>query len=101
MADNIRRYQNNTHPFKATINKDGDYSLAGMTVEMVFKIGNNPTHNLAGDIQDEANGVVWFVPTVASVADKGVGQYEINVDDGTYEVTYLSDDIEILKRVGS
>ena len=99
MGKNIRRYQGNNYPFKATISKSGDFSLVGMTVEMVFKIGNNVTHTLAGTVVDAAAGKVEFIPTPESVAEAGVGFYDINVDDGTYSITYQHDDIELLKRV--
>ena len=101
MADNIRRFVGNDLPFKATISKDGDFNIAGTTVTMSFQIGNNATHSLLGNIQDAAAGTVWFMPTAAAVADKGVGKYEIKVDDGTYEVTYAFENIEFIQGVTS
>lgn len=101
MADNIQRYVGNDLPFFATISKDGDFSLAGMTVTMSFKIGNGAVHTLDGTITDSVNGKVSFIPTVASVADKGLGNYEIKVHDGTYETTYVYEEIEFIQGVTS
>ena len=99
MGKNIRRYQGNDYPFRATITFNGETSLTGKTVTMSFKIGNNAKHTLSGTITDEAKGKVMFIPTVASVEDVGVGVYDIDVNDGTYTATYLSEDIEILEGV--
>ena len=101
MAENIRRFVGNTHDFSATISRNDDFSLAGKTVTMSFKIGKNQIHTLAGVITDEANGKVTFKPTEASVADAGVGSYEIKVDDATDEVTYAVENIEFVQGVTS
>ncbi len=99
MAGNIRRFVGNDYPFKATISKDGDFSLAGKTVTMSFQIGNGLVHTLVGNITDSINGKVEFVPTADSVSTEGVGKYEIKVDDGTYETTYVVEDIEFIAGV--
>ena len=101
MSDNIRRFVGNDYLFKATISKNGDFSLVGMTVTMSFKIGNGDVHTLAGNIINAAEGKVEFTPTEASVADVGVGQYEIKVNDGSYDITYVVEDIEFLQGVTS
>ena len=101
MSDNIRRFVGNDYLFKATISKDGDFSLAGMTVTMSFRIGKGSVHTLDGTITNSTEGKVTFEPTPESVADVGVGQYEIKVNDGTYSTTYVVEDIEFLKGVTS
>ncbi len=100
MAEIIRRYVGNDYPIKATISKNGDFSLTDKTVIMTFKIGNGTLRVLPGTITDVNAGKVWFYPTAESVADVGVGVYKIDVNDGSYDTTYLKDDIEFLAGVG-
>ena len=99
MAENIMRYVGNEHKFKATISKNGDFSLIGKTVKMSFQVGTKTVHTLAGTITDAAAGKVEFTPTTVSVADEGVGSYEIKVNDGTVDVTYAFENIEFIKGV--
>lgn len=99
MSNAIQRYQYNDHPFKATISRNGDFSLSGKTVVMAIQIGNGTLHTMQGTITDSAQGKVEFLPTAEMVGTEGVGDYYINVNDGTYEVTYESGSIEFLKGV--
>lgn len=99
MAKILRRVRGNDYPIRATISKDGDFSLAGSTVKIKLQIGKNTVHTINGSILDAVNGKVEFIPTAESVADVGVGNYEILVHDGTYEATYALEDYEILQDV--
>ena len=99
MAENIRRFVGNDLPFRATISKDDDFNITGKTVTMSFKIGNHTVHTLPGTITNGVEGKVEFIPTSESIADEGVGKYEIKVDDGTYEVTYAYENIEFILGV--
>ncbi len=99
MGDNIRRYRGNNNPIGITVTHNGDTSLVGYTIVMKIKIGKGVVYELPGTITDSAAGKVKFYPTTESVASVGVGDYEILVNDGTYDVTYLKDDFEILQDV--
>ena len=99
MAENIRRFVGNDLPFRATISKDGDFNITGKTITMSFQLGSGPVYTLPGNITDGASGKVSFPPTPESIANKGVGHYEIKVDDGSYEVTYAYERIEFIMGV--
>jgi len=96
----ITRYRGDTYPLTATLGRNGNFNVTGMTFTISTQINNGAIYSSVGTILDATNGIVRFEFDPAAVNTAGEGIYDIQGDDG-YIYTYdkgkfiLLDDVTV------
>ena len=98
-AENISYVRGDTIPVDATLTRGGGWSLSDSTVTMNIKFDDNIVHSVIGTIKNVYKKTVEFpLPTVVTDTVR-IGDYDISVYDGEYNVTHLSGIITITQDV--
>lgn len=95
----LERYRGDTYPIEATLSRSGTWSLIGSTVKMTFEFDDAVKHTFTGTVTDYDNKIVEFTPTTDAVAQVRLGDFDIQVDDGSYITTHLRGKINIVDDV--
>lgn len=96
MGTTIIRYRGDNYPIEAKLTRNEAWSLSGSTVEITVVFDDGVNHTVTGEIIDETNKIVSFIPTSAIINTVRDGTYDIQVDDGNYIYTHLSGEINII-----
>lgn len=83
----IIRYRGDTYPIVATLGRNGNFDVTGITFTMSVKIGDGQTYSVSGVVANAAAGLVEFYLPEEAVAIPGEGVYDIQGYDA-YIYTY-------------
>lgn len=98
-------YRGNTTPWKFIYKEDGVAAdITGYTFTLTVDTEENPedpsatqVFEIAGVITSAADGEFEFRPSTANMTlDAGTYYYEVNVNDGSYDTTIVSGELEII-----
>ncbi len=82
------RYRGDTYPITCVLSQNGNTDISGQTFEMSMQIAGGTIYTVAGSVINAGMGMVTFIPDPLAVELSGVGFYDIQSNDGTYDYTY-------------
>ena len=95
----LTRYRGDTYPVSTKLSKNGSTDVTGSTFQMSTQIADGTVYTANGVIENALLGIVNFPLQSLAIDTAGIGVYDIQGNDGTYDYTYEKGVFTLLEDV--